>query len=464
MSRSLMLPDAIRSSCVKLPVRPRTRPVAFAHLHGGRLMLTAPADSPLWFREPGYDLRVNGVFKGGGAKGLLYGGALQAVAAEKLWFRAVAGASAGAITATLIAAGLSADELIDKAPVGLHGVKKMPLGDLVGSPLFRTTGLSAWLEGVLQAQVSTLRKSLMDGPVTFSALFEATGIELYVVAVDVADRQPRVFSVFTTPHLPVTPAVLASSAIPLAFRPGRLRVRDGQTEAVHRLMDGGVWANYPAFVFREPSFRAFHGLEPVPGKSLTVGFTLDTTEYDAHKEVIGFEKGTAHVSRDKGSFSPWLFRNPFVRFYLMTLVPLIVAAQFLYTVNAAGLVFLKDYATRDGVPEFATRAAGYMDGFVSHFSPALWSIVAVLVLAALLAAVLGGTLMDSGVPAMRTLMSVGTDVPYWVGAHPDDHVVRLSVPPWLKTTSFALSEPRIAEAVTLGRAQAEEQLRAILAA
>ena len=56
---------------------------------------------------------VAGVFEGGGAKGILYGGALKAMVdrPRPRWFRAVAGSSAGAITAVLVAAGLQPDEI-----------------------------------------------------------------------------------------------------------------------------------------------------------------------------------------------------------------------------------------------------------------------------------------------------------------------------------------------------------------
>jgi hypothetical protein len=62
---------------------------------------------------------INGVFKGGGARGLAYAGALQAVEAQKLWFAGVAGASAGAIAAALIAAGLRPEDIARKASDGL---------------------------------------------------------------------------------------------------------------------------------------------------------------------------------------------------------------------------------------------------------------------------------------------------------------------------------------------------------
>ena len=56
---------------------------------------------------------VNGVFEGGGAKGLVYVGALRACEERELRFGAVAGSSAGAITAMLVACGYTADEVVD---------------------------------------------------------------------------------------------------------------------------------------------------------------------------------------------------------------------------------------------------------------------------------------------------------------------------------------------------------------
>ena len=66
---------------------------------------------------------VNGVFKGGGAKGIAYAGALTAMRARGLWFHSVAGASAGAITASLIAAGMLPAELELAVPKGLEAMR-----------------------------------------------------------------------------------------------------------------------------------------------------------------------------------------------------------------------------------------------------------------------------------------------------------------------------------------------------
>ena len=61
------------------------------------------------------DRCLAGVFEGGGAKGIAYEGALLTLEEDGLWFKAVAGASAGAITAAMIGAGFTATELSDRS-------------------------------------------------------------------------------------------------------------------------------------------------------------------------------------------------------------------------------------------------------------------------------------------------------------------------------------------------------------
>ena len=300
----------------------------------------------------------------------MYAGAVQAVDQRGEWFRAVAGASAGAITATLIAAGLTVDALGDAVPEAMKRVRKMWLGDLVGSPIIRVDKLQDWLEQCLRTQVAKFGADSADqGQIGFRQLYEATGIELYVVAVDVALRQPMVFSAATTPDVPVAPAVVASSAIPLCIRPGRLqrRLADGETE-VHRLMDGGVWANYPSFVFKDASFREHHQLPRSPAASVTIGFTLDTgVDVDAGVPV-GFADRKTPAYRDKGGALKGMMRFGPLRIYLMTIVPVVIALQTLYTLKHGGLTALKDYGTRDGVPPILTSVAGFFDGFFTQIS------------------------------------------------------------------------------------------------
>jgi len=61
--------------------------------------------------QVGRVMLVDGVFEGGGALGAAYAGALGALDDNNIWFARVAGASAGAITAALIAVGFTAPEI-----------------------------------------------------------------------------------------------------------------------------------------------------------------------------------------------------------------------------------------------------------------------------------------------------------------------------------------------------------------
>src|SRR5262245_8558131 len=54
---------------------------------------------------------IDGVFEGGGALGTAYIGALRALDDHAIWFKRVAGNSAGAITAGMIAAGFTSPEM-----------------------------------------------------------------------------------------------------------------------------------------------------------------------------------------------------------------------------------------------------------------------------------------------------------------------------------------------------------------
>src|SRR5688500_11251178 len=93
-------------------------------------------------------INVLGVFQGGGAKGVAYAGALRAVEERGLWFSQVAGSSAGAITAVLVAAGVHPDELDETTRAALASVKRratrLTLG--VADTLFSTHELGDWLD------------------------------------------------------------------------------------------------------------------------------------------------------------------------------------------------------------------------------------------------------------------------------------------------------------------------------
>jgi predicted acylesterase/phospholipase RssA len=256
----------------------------------------------LWWRERGITRFVAGVFEGGGAKGILYRGALEAMvedASPAYWFTAVAGASAGAITATLVAAGLEPCQVGEEAEKALGTLRKPSLlSGLLrvrdGASYLDQDSLGDWVSEVLERQIHSLCGEHGGATVTFEELRRLTGIELDVVAVDLNRQRPIVFNYELTPRIQVTAAVVASAAIPLAFEWMPLRLKDPPLGII---VDGGVMFNYPAFVFKEPSFREWAKLPPHPPEVPVIGFLLD-------------EEGTVERSRSD-LYSEAAFLPPF---------------------------------------------------------------------------------------------------------------------------------------------------------
>jgi predicted acylesterase/phospholipase RssA len=234
----------------------------------------------LWWQEQGITRFVAGVFEGGGAKGLLYRGALEAMVEDddrRCWFSAVAGASAGAITATLIAAGLEPVQVGDEAAKALGTLRKPTLlnGSLRirnGASYLDQDSLADWLQDVLERHIRELCAEGGGESVTFEELYRLTGIELDVVAVDLNRQRVVIFNYKLTPTCAVTEAVVASTAIPMAFEWRPLSLPQPPFGII---VDGGVMANFPTFVFKDPSFREWAGLRQHPPSVPVVGFLLD---------------------------------------------------------------------------------------------------------------------------------------------------------------------------------------------
>lgn len=264
--------------------------------------------------------RIFLVLEGGGAKGIVHVGALRALESEQqIEIAGVAGTSAGAIVAALVAAGYGARDLIAEdgtspllqrlgmttatgffgrgwdrlaiarwaasdpavasllvalpsCVVALVAAAALELswtaGILLGLVCFAATAV--WIVAELARGLSNLdllvekleqalaAKLDMQGPVRFRD-FEARGRSLRIVATDVAARQLKLFSGSETPAVRVAEAVAASAALPIAC--GH-RLIDGC-----RYIDGGIVSNLPAWTFDEE-----RALDP---DAITVAVTID---------------------------------------------------------------------------------------------------------------------------------------------------------------------------------------------
>lgn len=253
-------------------------------------------------KNSGVDYWIRGVFEGGGVKGIAYKGALQQVLELNCWFEAVAGASAGAITAALVAAGYGPDDLdrpmdelleLLEFPGYLETARNLRRGQIYPRAKFRNK-----LDIFLREKLENFGQILpADEPLTFEKLYEITGIALYVCAADITRKEPIVFCRDFTPKCQVADAVVASSSIPFAFDGGMLTSENlvmsapgpkGKTVTLRgfrTVVDGGVWTNFPMFVFRDRTFdnymRDTLGLEK---KQRT-----DSSDASRVAPVVGFQ-------------------------------------------------------------------------------------------------------------------------------------------------------------------------------
>jgi predicted acylesterase/phospholipase RssA len=207
-----------------------------------------------------------GVFEGGGVRAAGYAGAYEAAVKAGIRFNRVAGTSAGSIAAAFIAAGGSPEAIkaklmeIDLAalrrpadekavPFSKPGVfasalTTMPsdlakkLGRFVRySGSFNSGAVREWVEATLREILAAGGHSVPERIVRFSDL----PIPLYVVAADILQRGPKIWSSATTPEDSVAFAVQASCAIPFYFQ----AVSNDQSVFV----DGGTISNLPSHVF-----------------------------------------------------------------------------------------------------------------------------------------------------------------------------------------------------------------------
>jgi hypothetical protein len=254
--------------------------------------------SELWYQDP---TRIQhhfyGVFEGGGAKGIAYAGALLAMRERQCWFLAVAGSSAGAITAALVAAGLEPEEIATATEDGINTVRCGFWSGIAnlrsGGGFFDSTRLRDWLDAIFRNRVGLRIGKPPDAPVTFRELFDATHIELNIVAADISMRRQLVLSHLSASECLIADAVVASCSIPFAFPSRVLAVperQSGNQVLHHTIVDGGVWANFPIFVFEDAEFRKFDQRAEEIDRKKIIGFLLKTKSRE-EAEKTEFPRG-----------------------------------------------------------------------------------------------------------------------------------------------------------------------------
>lgn len=190
----------------------------------------------------------NLVFEGGGSKGHAYAGAIKAL--EELGLikqiKRYAGASAGAMTAALLAVGYNSKDLQDFLTQDLSLI-------LLDSRFGRLSYLPNLLSGYgcnpakkfYKWFGELLEKKMGNIDVTFEEHFKKTGIELCVIVTNVNRMKEEYCHVKTTPDMPIRLAVRMSMSLPGLFQATNYKSY-GETNLY---VDGGVLCNYPIHCF-----------------------------------------------------------------------------------------------------------------------------------------------------------------------------------------------------------------------
>lgn len=199
--------------------------------------------------------RCNGVFEGGGVRGIGHVGAVWEMERAGYRFADLAGSSAGAIVAALMAAGYSGRELkTEMESLDYMKMKGKDFIDYFGTVgklcsillhfgIYNTDYLEQWMEELLW------RKGIR----TFGDVNQ-TGRRLKITASDLTAERLLILPDdlmelgIDSGSFSVAAAVRMSVSIPVFFEPVKLRDRDGGT---HIIVDGGLLSNFPMWVFED---------------------------------------------------------------------------------------------------------------------------------------------------------------------------------------------------------------------
>lgn len=261
------------------------------------------------------------VFEGGGAKGSVFVGALEVLFGAGHTTRRLIGTSAGAITATLLAAGYSPGEMLNAVNEKLDGkprfttfmdrpaasdfteemrqksqtmqalstvrlpgnLEERILGLLLLNPIyaqlfsfvecggfFAGNAFVEWMEEKLAA------KGILSGD-TLESFARKTDTDLSVVASDTSDIEMLVLNNRTAPGVPVVWAVRMSMSIPFVWREvvwqeswGAYR---GRRKTGNIIVDGGVLSNFPIRLIAEPEPDLMGSADPFATENL--GLLID---------------------------------------------------------------------------------------------------------------------------------------------------------------------------------------------
>lgn len=279
-----------------------------------------------------YDL----VFEGGGAKGIVLVGAYEVFSKQGHTFGRLLGTSAGAITATLLAAGYSAQEMLDAlserennkpvfsgflgepAPFDQMTINNSAVRDLLrridftflpqgiedrlGDQLTNTLGTDKrfrnffafverggwysadrfvkWMQDKMDAG-QYQGKPRAFSKMTMAEFYAATQTDLSLVTSDTTANQLLVLNHRTAPNVPLVWAVRMSMSIPLVWNEviweAEWGTYQGRNVTGHAIVDGGLLSNFPIELFISDAPQVTRLMGPKQNDPI-LGFLIDESQ------------------------------------------------------------------------------------------------------------------------------------------------------------------------------------------
>ncbi len=268
-------------------------------------------------------LKCDGVFEGGGVKGIGLVGGVTATQEAGYEYQNLVGTSAGAIVASLLAVGytglelkeilikLNYNDFKDESFLSKWG----PLGKMAAAVfdygIFKGDAFENWLQNLLMAKNKTVfRDLIIDGYTEdkYKYRFQAIACDISSKRLLVLPQDISYYG-YDPDEMSIAKAVRMSMSLPIFFKPVKLVAQD---KTIHYIVDGGVLSNYPIWLLddgtSDPEWPTF-GYKLVEGKKegLPEGdyasvdnlweyaFSLVKTLIEGHDNY--------HISESKGDFA-----------------------------------------------------------------------------------------------------------------------------------------------------------------
>lgn len=243
----------------------------------------------------------NLVMEGGGILGIAYGGALDELEKRGILkdILRVAGTSAGAIQASLVAVGYTAEEISEI--IANTPIETFNDDGFVSRGTKRLMSEYGWFKG--ESFLNTIEKLIgmrTGNPnLTFADLHQLARSypfrDLYVIGADLSDQKTVIFSFDNFPDMRVADAVRISMSIPLYYKAlwadknGKIHDSPSAENQCHLFVDGGILQNFPIDIFDQTKYLSEN--DQVKNEAIfnpeTIGLRIDRCEQIEHETFNG---------------------------------------------------------------------------------------------------------------------------------------------------------------------------------